>query len=193
MEPRDLDADPLRQLHAWMEVARASGEPLPEAMCVATADAQANPSARFVLMRGLDDGVVFYTSYESDKAHDLAANPRAAAVFRWHRPVHRQVRISGATTKVSAEESDRYWATRPVDSRLSALASRQSRVVESREALDAAVRALSGDDPARPAGWGGYRILPSSVEFWEERPNRLHDRLRYLRERDAWRVDRLAP
>ena len=176
-----------------MEAARAAGEPGPEAMCLATADGQATPSARLVLMRGLDDGVVFYTNYESDKAIDLAANPRAAAVLHWNRPVHRQVRISGAVAKVSAEESDGYWATRSVESRRSASVSRQSRLVESRDALEEAVRSLAGVDPARPARWGGYRILPATVEFWEERPNRLHDRLRYLREGDGWRVDRLAP
>lgn len=193
MEPEDLDADPLRQLLEWSEAARAAGEPMPETMCVATADAQGAPSARLVLMRGLDDGVVFFTNYRSDKALDLAANPRAAAVFHWLRPVHRQVRVSGAVTKVTAEESDHYWGTRPVESRRGAVASPQSRVIESRAVLDDAVRDLAGVDPPRPAHWGGYRILPAAVEFWEERPSRLHDRVRYLREGDGWRVDRLAP
>lgn len=183
----------MHQLHAWSEAAREAGEPMPEAMCVATADEQAVPSARLVLMRGLDDGVVFFTDYRSDKALDLAANPRAAAVFHWMRPVHRQVRLRGAVTKVSAEESDRYWATRPVESRRGAVASPQSRVIESRAALEEAVAELAETDPERPSHWGGYRILPAVVEFWEEGPNRLHDRVRYLREGDGWGVDRLAP
>lgn len=166
---------------------------MPEAMCLATASADGFPSARFVLMRGLDEGVVFFTNYRSDKAKDLAANPRAAGVFHWRLPVHRQVRLRGAVVPVSAAESDRYWATRPVESRRSAVASPQSAVIGSRLELDEAVASLTGVDPERPAHWGGYRLTPSAVEFWQERPGRLHDRLRYVPDAGGWRVERLAP
>jgi pyridoxamine 5'-phosphate oxidase len=189
----DLDAEPLRQLSAWLADARGAGEPMPDAMCLATASADGAPSARFVLMRGLDEGVVFFTNYRSDKARDLAANPRAAAVFHWYLPVHRQVRLRGGVAPVTAGESDRYWATRPPDSRRSAVASDQSAVIGSRDELEEAVASLGGTDPPRPAHWGGYRLTPTAVEFWQERPNRLHDRLRYVPETGGWRVERLAP
>jgi pyridoxamine 5'-phosphate oxidase len=193
MDAADLDADPLRQLGLWMTEARAAGEPMPEAMCLSTAASDGTPSARLVLMRGLDDGVVFFTNYSSDKGRDLASNPRAAVVFHWFRPVHRQVRVSGPVAKVEAEESDRYWETRPVESRRSAVASRQSSVIPTRAELEGAVAALAGQDPPRPDNWGGYRITPESVEFWQERPNRLHDRLRFVRDAGDWRVERLSP
>ena len=144
-------------------------------------------------MRGRDEGVVVYTDYGSDKAKDLEDNPRASAVFHWHLPLHRQVRIGGTVVRTTAEESDRYWETRPPASRRSAVASRQSAVVGSRRDLEAAVAALGGTEPARPDRWGGYRLLPSTIEFWEEGANRLHDRLRYRRDGDGWRVDRLSP
>jgi len=193
MDPGDLDDDPIAQVVRWVEDARLAGDPMPEAMCLATASADGTPSARFVLARGLDEGLVFFTNYRSEKGRDLAANPRAAAVFHWFVPTHRQVRVSGPVTKVGDAESDRYWTTRPVDSRRSAVASRQSAVIASRTELEDAVAALAGIDPERPAHWGGYRITPTSVEFWQERPNRLHDRLRYTRTEEAWRVERLAP
>ncbi len=193
VDASDLDRDPLRQLDEWLGEARAAEEPMPEAMCLATASLDGRPSARYVLMRGSDEGVVFFTDYGSDKAADLRENPRAAAVFHWHLPVHRQVRLSGAVAKVTAEESDRYWATRPPASRRSAVASHQSSVVAGRQELEAAVAALGDAEPARPDRWGGYRILPAAVEFWEEGANRLHDRFRYLRHGDVWRVDRLSP
>jgi pyridoxamine 5'-phosphate oxidase len=192
----DLDADPLRQLGQWVDEARAAGEPAPEAMCLATAGADCQPTARMVLMRGLDSGVVFYTDYGSDKASDLAANGRAAAVFHLRRPVHRQIRVTGTVERTSAEDSDRYWATRPPASRRSALASRQSSVIESRRPLEEGVAALAGtEDPARPDRWGGFRITPLRIEFWEEGPSRLHDRIRFARdsEADRWRTDRLSP
>lgn len=189
----DLDKDPLRQLDVWLSAARAAGDPMPEAMCLATASGDGLPAARYVLMRGRDDGVVFFTDYGSDKARELAENPRAAAVFHWHLPVHRQIRIVGTVTKTMAEESDRYWTTRPPASRRSAVSSDQSSVIGSRKQLEDAVAALGDTEPARPARWGGYRILPSSIEFWEEGANRLHDRLRYSREGDGWRVERLSP
>lgn len=193
MEVGDLDPDPLRQLDEWFGAARAAGETMPEAMCVATASRDGEPSARYVLMRGLDEGVVFFTDYGSDKARDVEENPRAAAVFHWRLPVHRQVRVRGTVARTTTEESDRYWATRPPGSRRSAVASHQSSVVAGRHVLDAAVAALGETEPARPDRWGGYRILPWAFEFWEGRENRLHDRLRYLREGDGWRVERLSP
>jgi pyridoxamine 5'-phosphate oxidase len=189
----DLDPDPLRQLRIWMGAARDAGEAMPEAMCLATANAEGRPSARFVLARQIDEGVVFFTDYGSEKATELAENPYAAAVFRFVVPVHRQVRIAGAVAKATAEESDRYWATRPPGSRRSAVASRQSSVIATRRLLEDAVAELGESEPPRPERWGGFRIVPAVVEFWEEGPYRLHDRLRYLREGDAWRVDRLSP
>lgn len=190
----DLDLDPMRQLATWIDEARTSGEPMPEAMCLATSSAEGVPSARFVLMRGLDYGVVFFTDYGSDKARDLRDNARAAVVFHFSVPVHRQVRVSGSVAKTAAQESDRYWATRPLASRRSAMASRQSSVITTRRELDEAVAAADATpQPVRPERWGGYRIHPLVVEFWEEGPNRLHDRLRYSRERERWRIERLAP
>lgn len=194
MELADLDTDPLRQLERWMEEARAAGEPMPEAMCVATAGADGQPAARMVLMRGLDTGVVFYTDYGSDKSKDLAVNPRAAALFHYFAPVHRQVRVTGAVERTSAADSDRYWATRPAASRRSALVSHQSSVVESRTVLEDGVAALAGvEEPVRPERWGGFRITPARVEFWEEGPARLHDRIRFVRDGDGWRTERLSP
>ena len=193
MDAVDLDRDPLDQLDEWLGAARAAGDPMPEAMCLATADRQGAPSARYVLMRGRDEGLVFFTDYGSDKAKDLSENPLAAAVFHWYLPVHRQVRIRGTVAKTTGEESDRYWATRPAASRRSAVASNQSSVIASRSEIEAAVAALGEEVPARPGRWGGYRILPSAFEFWQEGAHRLHDRFRYLREGDGWRVDRLAP
>lgn len=193
MEAGDLDRDPLHQLGEWLEAARAAGEPLPEAMCVATANRDGQPSARYVLLRGRDVGVVFFTDYGSDKAKDIEENPRAAAVLHWYLPVHRQVRIMGTVSKTTSEESDRYWGTRPPASRRSAVVSRQSSVIAGRHDLEAAVAALGDTEPVRPDRWGGYRLLPSVLEFWAEGANRLHDRFRYQREGNGWRVDRLSP
>lgn len=167
---------------------------MPEAMCVATAGADGQPTARMVLMRGLDDGVVFYTDYGSAKARDLEANPRAAAVFHFLGPVHRQVRVAGAVERTSSQDSDRYWATRPPASRRSALASHQSSVIGGRAELEERVAGLAGtDEPARPERWGGFRIVPDQVEFWEEGQNRLHDRVRFVRDGGTWRTERLSP
>jgi pyridoxamine 5'-phosphate oxidase len=193
MEAGDLDRDPLHQLDEWLRAARGAGEPLPEAMCVATANRDGQPSARYVLMRGRDIGVVFFSDYGSDKAKDIEENPRAAAVFHWHLPVHRQVRIVGMVARTTTGESDRYWGTRPPASRRSAVVSRQSSVISGRDELEAAVAALGDTEPVRPDRWGGYRLLPSALEFWEEGANRLHDRFRYQREGDGWRVERLSP
>ena len=197
--------DPLRQVGDWLEAARGAGVPLPESMCVATAGPDGAPSARLVLLRGLDTGLVFFTDYGSAKAADLEANPRAAAVLHWMLPVHRQVRVTGPVAHTAAVESDRYWASRPVASRRSALASHQSEVIASRAELEDRVAALAacGDgDPrlARPERWGGYRITPTAIELWEERPHRLHDRIRYRRAgagtgtaEHPWVVERLSP
>ncbi len=195
MEPSDLAPDPLAQIRRWSDEARTAGEPMPEALCLATASADGEPSARLVLLRGIDTGLVFYTDYGSDKAADLEANPRAAAVLHFLGPVHRQIRAVGAVERTSAEESDRYWATRPRGSRHSAVASHQSAVIGSRAELEAAVAMLDGQaDPARPARWGGYRLTPRAVELWEERPDRLHERLRYVAEGGGrWRIERLSP
>jgi pyridoxamine 5'-phosphate oxidase len=193
MDVADLDGDPLLQLDVWLAAARAAGEPMPDAMCLATASRDGVPSARYVLMRGRDEGVVFFTDYGSDKANDLLENPRAAAVFHWFLPVHRQVRVAGPVAKTSAQESDRYWQTRPPASRRSAVASHQSSVIENRRQLEEAVAALGDAEPVRPERWGGFRILPYAFEFWEEGPNRLHDRIRFLREGDVWLVQRLSP
>ncbi|MDA8317728.1 MAG: pyridoxamine 5'-phosphate oxidase [Actinomycetota bacterium] len=193
MDVTDLDRDPLRQLDEWFEAARAAGDPMPEAMCLATASRDGEPSARYVLMRGRDEGVVFFTDYGSEKARDIEQNPKAAVVLHWYVPVHRQVRISGTVLKTTAEESDRYWLSRPAASRRSAVASYQSSVVATRDELEAAVAALGDSEPERPGRWGGYRIIPAVVEFWEEQPFRLHDRIRFLREGVGWRVERLAP
>ena len=198
MEISDLDAEPVPQVVRWLEAAREAGEPMPEAMTLATASANGAPSARMVLLRGLDHGFVFFTDYGSDKGRDLAANPRAAAVLHWHLPTHRQVRVTGSVATVSAEESDRYWSTRPPGARRSAAASRQSSVVASRVALEEQVAELArlypdDSDLPRPDRWGGYRITPVMVELWEEGPDRLHDRLRYRLVGDGWTIERLSP
>jgi len=198
MDIGDLEPDPLAELGRQLETARAAGAPLPEAMAVATRGPDGDPALRMVIMRGLDTGLVFYTDRESDKGEDLAAYPRAAALFHWWVPIHRQVRAVGAVSLVSEAESDAYWASRPPGSRRSAIASRQSRVVESREFLVAAVAAAQERYPdetaiVRPERWGGYRITPESVEFWEEGPDRLHDRIRYRRVGEEWVRERLSP
>ena len=199
MDVGDVDPDPIRQVSLWQEAARAAGEPMVDAMALATASPDARPSARMVLLRGLDDrGLVFFTDYGSDKSRDLDANPRAALVLHWHLPRHRQVRVAGTVERVSTEESDVYWATRPPGARRSAAASRQSRVIESRALLEEQVAELAlvyPDDTElpRPERWGGYRVKPESVELWEEGPDRLHDRLRYRRDHEVWTIERLSP
>jgi len=194
----DLDADPLQQLSTWLDAARAAGQPMPEAMAIASATSDAVPSARMVVLRGLRRGLVFFTDCESDKGAELAANPRAAAVLHWLVPAHRQVRVAGPVEPVSAGEADQYWSTRAPAARLTAAASHQSRVVASRAVLEAQVqdglrRHPGAADVPRPRRWGGFRVLPSSVEFWQESPDGLHDRIRYRREDGGWVVERLSP
>ncbi len=198
MDATDLDADPLRQLATWLDAARAAGQPMPEAMTIASATSDAVPSARLVVLRGLQRGLVFFTDCESDKGAELAVNPRAAAVLHWLVPAHRQVRVTGPVEPVSEDEADQYWRTRAPAVRLSAAAWHQSRVVASRAVLhrqveDEVRRYSGGADVPRPQRWGGFRVLPSRVEFWQESPDGLHDRIRYRREGDGWMVERLSP
>jgi len=194
----DLDADPLRQLSLWLDEARAAGQPMPEAMTIATASSDGVPSARLVVLRGLRGGLVFFTDCDSDKGAELAANPRAAAVLHWLEPAHRQVRVAGPTERVSEDEADEYWSTRAPAARLSAAASRQSRVLASRTALETLARDTARRHPGgaglpRPPRWGGFRVLPSRVEFWQESPDGLHDRIRYRPQGSGWITERLSP
>ena len=193
----DVDPDPIVQFQRWFAEAVASGAPLPEAMTLATATPNGVPSARMVLCKGVDaTGFTFFTSYRSAKAEELGANPRAALVFYWA-ALGRQVRVSGRLARVSAEESDAYFRSRPLESQVSAVASPQSAVVPDRAALEAMVEAVRrhyGATVPRPDSWGGYRVEPTAIEFWVHRDNRLHDRLRYRRRPDrSWLVERLAP
>ena len=189
-------SSPIALFHEWFEAAREAGVEVPEAMTLATADADGRPSARMLLLKSADErGFTFFTGYESRKGRDLAENPRAAMVFYW-RPLGRQVRVEGTVRKLSAEESDAYWTTRPSRSRAAAAASRQSEPLESLEGLEIeAERLLSTHDGEvpRPARWGGYVLEPEAIELWQHREDRLHDRIRFTRAREGWRSERLAP
>jgi len=194
----DLDPSPFRQLDRWLRDAVDAGHPEPTAMTLATASREGEPSARVVLLKGIDpSGLVFYTSYESDKGRILADNPRACAVFHWVL-LERQVRVTGAVTEVTREESEAYFRTRPRESQLGAWASRQSAVLKDRRELEARladVRARFGEGEVPcPPRWGGYRLAIERLELWQGRPSRLHDRLRYTRQDDAsFRIERLSP
>jgi pyridoxamine 5'-phosphate oxidase len=186
------DPDPLKQFETWFADA-AEGLRVPEAVALATASGAGAPSARMVLLKDYGErGFVFYSNYESRKGRELEENPRAALLFYWD-PPRRQVRIEGGVDRLGAEESAAYFLTRPLGARLSAWASHQSEVVESRRALEEAVEELRGRDLAAPPHWGGYLLRPSVYEFWQHREDRLHDRLRYRREGDGWVLERLAP
>jgi pyridoxamine 5'-phosphate oxidase len=192
----DLAADPVTMFRRWFDEARSAGLYEPNAMVVATVSADGRPSSRIVLLKGVTDaGFVFFTNRRSRKGEDLAGEPRCALLFPWH-PLERQVRVEGTATEVAREEVAAYFATRPRGSRLGAHASHQSRVVASRAELDEAwvsADATYPDDVPVPEEWGGYRVLPEVVEFWQGRPGRMHDRLVYRRDADGWRTERLAP
>jgi len=196
LHERDLDADPLAQFGTWFDDALQSGVALPNAMTLATATKQGRPSVRTVLLKGFDArGFVFYTHYRSRKGRELEENPRAMLLFCWEE-LERQIGIEGGVTRVSAAESDEYFAGRPLGSRLSATISPQSDIVASREALEAELENASKrwrDAPPRPEGWGGYRLAPERFEFWQGRKDRLHDRLCYRNAAGGWKIERLAP
>jgi pyridoxamine 5'-phosphate oxidase len=196
MDERDLDPDPIVALGAWLRDAeRVSTRP--DAMTLATATADGRPSARVVLLRGLDErGLAFFTNRASRKGRELEVNPRAALVLHWPE-LGRQVRVEGAVERVGDAESQAYWGTRPLGSRIAAWASPQSRPLADRAELDAlyaaAVAQFGGGDVPLPDFWGGYRVVPDSIEFWEHQDDRLHDRIRYERTESGWRRERLAP
>ena len=189
--------DPFSQFAVWMNEAISAQLPEPTAMCLSTADAAGRPSSRMVLLKGFDQsGFVFYTNYNSQKGRELAENPNAALNFFWPE-LERQVRISGSVSKVSPEESDEYFKTRPFTSRVGAWASNQSEKLESKMALAAeaaklALKYATGNVP-RPPHWGGYRLVPDQIEFWQGRPSRLHDRIVYDLVEGAWKISRLSP
>jgi pyridoxamine 5'-phosphate oxidase len=189
---------PLELVREWYGEAVAAGLPEPSAMALATATPDGAPSVRFVLLKGIDDtGVQFFTNYESRKGRQLSENPHAALVFLW-KALERQVNVTGTVARVSTEESEAYFRTRPREARIGAWASPQSRVLASREELDARVGEIEDrypDEIPLPPFWGGYRLIPDSVEFWQGRLHRLHDRFRYSRDAGGgnWRVDRLSP
>jgi pyridoxamine 5'-phosphate oxidase len=193
----DLVEDPVRQFAAWYGQAQAEGLPLPEACALATASEGGRPSVRMVLLKSVDErGFVFATGYESRKGRELAENADAALLFYWH-PLGRQVRVEGRAERVSAEESNEIFRARPRASRISALASHQSEPLDSRDELEVRVRELEreldGREVERPKSWGGYRVVPDELEFWQHRANRLHVRFRYRRRGDAWEIDQLQP
>ncbi|MEW9582106.1 pyridoxamine 5'-phosphate oxidase [Paraburkholderia sp. DGU8] len=194
----DVDRDPIRQFGKWFQQAVDAKLPEPNTMTLATVDSRGRPSARIVLIKGIDErGFVFFTNYESRKGRELAANPYASLLFYWIE-LERQVRVEGRVVKTSAAESDAYFASRPLGSRIGAWASNQSQVIESRSQLETREREFNlqyGDQPPRPPHWGGYRLVPEAIEFWQGRPSRLHDRLLYTRasETGDWHISRLSP
>ena len=197
LDESDVRADPMAQFQQWFDEAVEARLPMVNAMTLATASSQLRPAARIVLLKAVDRrGFVFYTDYESRKGHELAENPRAALLFYWIE-LEREVRVEGTVEKTSALESDEYFGTRPAGSRIAANASRQSSVVPDRQTLEsryANIERLHGDRAARPPSWGGYRVIPDAVEFWQGRANRLHDRLLYRKSTgELWEIVRLAP
>ena len=198
LDESSVDADPIRQFRTWFDQATGAGIPEPNAVVVATASPGGRPSTRVVLMRGFDDrGFVFYTNYQSRKGGEIGANPFASMCFFWQ-PMERQVRVEGTVVRTSEAQSDEYFAGRPTGSKLGAWVSNQSGVVPDRPALEAEMEAIRGRFPGeeipRPPHWGGFRVVPESIEFWQGRRSRLHDRLVYRKTPEgAWRIERLAP
>jgi pyridoxamine 5'-phosphate oxidase len=198
LREEDVDLDPIRQFRTWLEAAESAGLREPNAMTLATCTLDGRPSARMVLLRGFDEnGFAFFTGYESRKAGELTTNPCAALVFWWP-ALEQQVRIEGTVECTTPEESDAYFRTRPRGSQLGAWASQQSEVISGRKILEQRMSELeqeyAGGEVPRPPFWGGFRVRPIVIEFWQGRPNRLHDRIRYQRiEGSGWRIERLAP
>jgi len=197
LDERDVDPDPLVQFHKWFDDARRAELPEPNAMTLATATPAGVPSARMVLLKAADErGFTFFTDYRSRKGQELEANPHAALVFFWGE-LERQVRITGTVSRVSREETEAYFRTRPRESRLGAWSSHQSTVLAGRETLEARLREVAarhpGDEVPTPPHWGGYLLKPDALEFWQGRESRLHDRVRYQRETGSWRIERLSP
>jgi pyridoxamine 5'-phosphate oxidase len=198
LDVADVDHDPFRQFDKWFQQAIDAKLPEPNAMTLATVDSRGRPSARIVLIKGVDErGFVFFTNYESRKGRELSANPYGSLLFHWIE-LERQVRIEGRVVKTDAQQSDAYFASRPLASRIGAWASNQSQVIESRSQLEVREREFSlqyGDNPPRPPHWGGYRLVPDAIEFWQGRPSRLHDRLLFSRtdESSNWQIARLSP
>jgi len=193
----DLSADPLRMFSQWLEHARSSDVYDYTAMTLATADANAQPAARVVLLKHFDhNGFCWYTDRNSQKGQQLAANPQAALLFFWPK-LHRQVRVEGTVEKLSEAEADAYFDSRPGASKLSAAVSMQSEVIPNRKALEDAVSAMRAKlgprEAQRPQRWGGYRLVPKAIEFWQGRDDRLHDRFRYMRDGETWTIERLCP
>jgi pyridoxamine 5'-phosphate oxidase len=190
------DPDPIRQFERWFDEALRAGLPLPNAMTLATVTSAGAPSARIVLLKGVERGqFLFYTNYLSRKGRELEHRAAACLVFLWSE-LERQVRIDGTVQKLGAAQSDAYYATRPLGARLSAWASAQSQLVASRQVLESAMEAARqrhGEQPPRPSHWGGYRVEPHEIEFWQGRSDRLHDRLLYERHGAAWKIERLSP
>jgi pyridoxamine 5'-phosphate oxidase len=194
---KDLARDPFRQFEKWFQEAEAAKIPEPNAMILATATRDGRPSARTILLKAIDGrGFVFYSNYESRKGRELDGNARATLVFPWF-ALERQVIVEGPVTKVAREESDAYFHSRPRASQLGAWASPQSAIIPGRKVLEDALKELedkyAGREVPTPPNWGGWRLAPETVEFWQGRRSRLHDRLRYRREKDGWAVERLAP
>ncbi len=198
LSEQTIDPDPIRQFQGWLKEASASGAVVPEAVALATATRDGHPSVRFVLLKGVDEnGFVFFTNFGSKKGSDLADNPRAELAFWWG-ALERQVRVRGTVAKVTDAESEEYFRTRPRESQIGAHASPQSQVISSREVLENNAREIErkfqGREVPRPGNWGGFRVVPDAIEFWQARDGRLHDRLLYSKAQGgSWRIERLAP